>query len=127
MDTTKLVSLLRACISSKSLKQGKLIHQKIVSLGLQNNTVISKSLINFYLSCHLYDSAKLVFQTIENPIEISLWNGFMATYTKNFMFIEALELYERLLRYPYLKPDSYTYPSVLKACGGLGRVKSCLW
>uniref|UniRef100_A0A2N9FNR3 Uncharacterized protein n=1 Tax=Fagus sylvatica TaxID=28930 RepID=A0A2N9FNR3_FAGSY len=122
MDTTKLVSLLRACISSKSLKQGKLIHQKIVSLGLQNNTVISKSLINFYLSCHLYDSAKLVFQTIENPIEISLWNGFMAAYTKNFMFIEALELYERLLRYPYLKPDSYTYPSVLKACGGLGRV-----
>ncbi|GMY16034.1 PH, RCC1 and FYVE domains-containing protein 1-like isoform X1 [Fagus crenata] len=126
MDTTKLVSLLRACISSKSLKQGKLIHQKIVSLGLQNNTVISKSLVNFYLSCHLYDSAKLVFQTIENPIEISLWNGFMAAYTKNFMFIEALELYERLLRYPYLKPDSYTYPSVLKACGGLGRVKSWL-
>ena len=122
METTKLLSLLRACIGSKSVKQGKLIHQKIVSLGLQTNTAICKSLINFYFSCHLYDSAKLVFQTIDNPLDISLWNGLLAAYTKNFMFIEALELYERLLRYPYLKPDSYTYPSVLKACGGLGRV-----
>lgn len=122
METTKLCSFLRACISSKSLKQGKLIHQKVVSLGLQKNIAICKNLITFYLSCHLYDSAKLVFQTIEKPLDISLWNGLMAAYTKNFMFIEAFELYERLLRYPYLKPDSYTYPSVLKACGGLGRV-----
>ena len=30
------------------------------------------------------------------------------------MFIGAL--------YPYLKPNSYTYPSVLEACGGLVRV-----
>ncbi|KAM3740444.1 hypothetical protein ACB098_08G099400 [Castanea mollissima] len=122
METTKLLSLLRACIGSKSVKQGKLIHQKIVSLGLQTNTAICKSLINFYFSCHLYDFGKLVFQTIDNPLDISLWNGLLTAYTKNFMFIEALELYERLLRYPYLKPDSYTYPSVLKACGGLGRV-----
>ena len=94
METTKLLSLLRACIGSKSVKQGKLIHQKIVSLGLQTNTAICKSLINFYFSCHLYDSAKLVFQTIDNPLDISLWNGLLAAYTKNFMFIEALELYE---------------------------------
>ncbi|KZV27377.1 pentatricopeptide repeat-containing protein-like [Dorcoceras hygrometricum] len=38
------------------------------------------------------------------------------------MYTEALTLYERLLLFPYLKPDSYTYPSVLKACGGLRRV-----
>lgn len=46
----------------------------------------------------------------------------MAAYTKKLMFIDALELFETLLRYPYLGPDSYTYPSVLKACGALGRV-----
>ncbi|GAV62099.1 PPR domain-containing protein/PPR_2 domain-containing protein [Cephalotus follicularis] len=122
MDTSQLFSLLKACITSKSLKQCKLIHQKIVTQGLQNNIALCKNLINLYFSCHNYDSAKLVFKTIENPFDISLWNGLMAAYTKNFMHIEALDLFDSLLQQPYLKPDSYTYPSVLKACGGLSRV-----
>ncbi|CAK9160715.1 unnamed protein product [Ilex paraguariensis] len=46
----------------------------------------------------------------------------MAAYTKNFMFTEVFDLFKRLLHYPYLKPDDYTYPSVLKACSGLNRV-----
>ncbi|KAL0359662.1 UNVERIFIED_CONTAM: Pentatricopeptide repeat-containing protein [Sesamum angustifolium] len=46
----------------------------------------------------------------------------MAACAKNSMFSEALSLFESLLQFPYLKPDSYTYPSVLKACGGLRRV-----
>ncbi|PON97610.1 Tetratricopeptide-like helical domain containing protein [Trema orientale] len=107
---------------SKSIVQGKLLHQKIISLGLQDNTTLCKYLINFYFSCHLYDSARLVFRTMENPLDISLWNGLMAAYTKNFMFIEALELFEKLLHYPYMDPDSFSYPSVLRACGGLCRV-----
>ncbi|KAL2322446.1 hypothetical protein Fmac_026825 [Flemingia macrophylla] len=106
-------------MNSKSLKQGKLIHQKVVTLGLQNDIFLCKNLINLYLSCNLYDHAKCVFNTIENPCEISLWNGLMAGYTKNYMYVEALELFEKLLHHPYLKPGSYTYPSVLKACGGL--------
>ncbi|XP_027906152.1 pentatricopeptide repeat-containing protein At5g27110-like isoform X2 [Vigna unguiculata] len=121
MDTRKLLPLLRACKNSKSLKQGKLIHQKIVTLGLQNDICLRKNLINLYLSCHLYDHAKCVLDTMKNPCEISLWNGLMAGYTKNYMYVEALDLFEKFLHYPYLKPDSYTYPSVIKACGGLCR------
>ncbi|KAI7982192.1 Pentatricopeptide repeat-containing protein [Camellia lanceoleosa] len=122
MGTQKLLTLLRVCINSKALKQGKLIHQKVITLGLHNNIVLSKNLINLYFSCQFFESARLVFQSIDNPLDISLWNGLMAAYTKNFMFTDALELFERLFHFPYLKPDSYTYPSVLKACGGLGRV-----
>lgn len=124
MDTGKLILLLKACISSKTVLQGKLIHQKIVSLGLQNNTALCKSLINFYFSCRLYEYGSLVFHSIKNPFDISLWNCLLAAYTKNFMFIEALQLFERLLHYPFLIPDSYTFPSGLKACAGLGRVNS---
>ena len=119
--TLKLLPLLRACKNSKSLKQIKLCHQKVVTLGLQNDIYLCKNLISLYLSCHLYDHAKCVLDTMENPCEISLWNGLMAGYTKNYMYVEALELFEKLLCYPYLKPDSYTYPSVIKACGGLCR------
>ncbi|CAI8593282.1 unnamed protein product [Vicia faba] len=38
------------------------------------------------------------------------------------MYVEALGLFDKLMYYPYLKPGSYTYPSVLKACRGLCRV-----
>ncbi|QHN81334.1 hypothetical protein HN51_058149 [Arachis hypogaea] len=122
MDARKLLSLLKASVTSKSLKQGKLIHQKVVTLGLQSDVSFCRNLISLYVSCHLYDFAKHAFDTIENPSEISLWNGLMAGYSKNYMYVEALELFEKFLHYPYLKPDSYTYPSVLKACGGLRRV-----
>ncbi|KAK6925549.1 Pentatricopeptide repeat [Dillenia turbinata] len=38
------------------------------------------------------------------------------------MFVEALELFKIMMVNPFVKPDNYTYPSVLKACGGLGRI-----
>ncbi|KAK7316674.1 hypothetical protein RJT34_00309 [Clitoria ternatea] len=121
MDTRKLLPLLRSCVNSKSLNQGKLIHQKVVTFGLQNDLFLCKSLITLYVSCHLCHNARRVFDAIENPFEITLWNGLMAGYTKNYMYLEALELYDKLLHFPHLEPDSYTYPSVLKACGGLSR------
>ncbi|XP_052186172.1 pentatricopeptide repeat-containing protein At5g27110 [Diospyros lotus] len=117
----ELLSVLRACIKSRSLKHGKLIHQKVITLGLQNNISLCKNLVDLYFSCQLFKYAKLVFQSIENPLDMSLWNGLLAAYTKNFMFAESLELFQRLLHFPHIKANSYTYPSVLKSCAGLGR------
>jgi pentatricopeptide repeat protein len=122
MDARKLIPLLRACVNSKSLKQGKVLHQKVVAFGFQNDVYLCKNLISLYVSCNLFDYAKNVFDAVENPFEISLWNGLMAGYTRIYMYDEALRLFDKLMCYPYLKPDSYTYPSVLKACGGLCRV-----
>ncbi|CAN0905510.1 Pentatricopeptide repeat-containing protein At5g27110 [Linum grandiflorum] len=119
MTIPKLISLLKNCNASKSLLQAKLIHQKILTLGLQNNVVLCKSLINLYSSCSCYGFAGLVFRSIENPLDISLWNCLMAAYTKNLMYIEAVDLFQTLLHYPCLKPDCFTYPNVLKACGAL--------
>ncbi|KAJ8639236.1 hypothetical protein MRB53_015930 [Persea americana] len=122
MDTQALSYLLKTCTATKSLKQGKLLHQRIITLGLQNNISLCKNLINLYFSCRLFESASLVFQTIQCPLDISLWNGLLAAYSKNQLHKEALHLFEKLQLFPHLIPDSYTYPSVLKACGGLGCV-----
>ncbi|KAM7279506.1 hypothetical protein ACFE04_006640 [Oxalis oulophora] len=119
MDAIKLIPLLKKCTS---LKQGKLIHQKILTRGLQNNIALCKNLINVYISCHDYNSTMLVFNSVTNPLDISLWNSLLVSYTKSFMFNDALQLFDKLLQYPVLKPDSFTYPSVLKACAALGNV-----
>ncbi|XP_019448479.1 PREDICTED: pentatricopeptide repeat-containing protein At5g27110 [Lupinus angustifolius] len=121
MERRKLLPLLRACVNSKSLIQGKLIHQKLITLGFQNDILFCNKLITLYFSCNLHHYANHVFHSIQNPFDISLWNALMVGYTKNYMYVEALDLYDKLLHYPDLKPDTFTYPSVLKACGGLSR------
>lgn len=122
MDYVTLLSALRTCTSSKLLKQGKLIHQRIFSCGFQSNILLCKSLIGFYFSCHDYASAELVFQTNECSLDVSLWNSLLSAYTNNFRFVEALQLFDQLNCNSHVRPDFYTYPVVLKACGGLGRV-----
>ncbi|XP_020095640.1 pentatricopeptide repeat-containing protein At5g27110 [Ananas comosus] len=82
-----------------------------------------KNLINFYLSFNQYDSARLVLESIPDPVDISVWNGLLAAYSKNRMYREALLLFRKLVLYPHLEPDDYTYPSVLKACWGLRGVR----
>lgn len=121
MDSVQLFTLLRHSLNTKSLKLGKLIHQKIIILGHRNNISLCRNLISLYFSCKLFNSAELAVKSVDSPLNISLWNGLLASYTKTSMFSEALYLFEELLRVPNLNPDSYTYPNVLKACGGLGK------
>uniref|UniRef100_A0A7N0TI04 Chlororespiratory reduction 21 n=1 Tax=Kalanchoe fedtschenkoi TaxID=63787 RepID=A0A7N0TI04_KALFE len=122
MDYIQLRSLLSSCIHSKSLHKAKLIHQKLLASGLQHSIPLSKNLISLYISCRSTDAAESVFEALGNPLDITLWNGVLAAYTNNSMFTHALHLFDKLLLLPGIAPDSYTYPSVLKACGGLGRV-----
>ncbi|WCJ28839.1 Tetratricopeptide repeat (TPR)-like superfamily protein [Euphorbia peplus] len=113
-----IISSLKKC---KTLIQTKLTHQKIITSGHQNNHSFSKTLIDLYFSCQFPPYAKLVFENTRNPLDITLWNRIISNYTKNHMYIEAIEVYSTLLRNPNLNPDSFTYPSVLKACAGLGK------
>ncbi|KAG6570414.1 Pentatricopeptide repeat-containing protein, partial [Cucurbita argyrosperma subsp. sororia] len=122
MDYMTLLSALRTCASSKLLKQGKLIHQRIFCSGFQSNVTLCKALIGFYFSCYDYRSAELVFQTNDCPLDVSLWNALLSAYTKSSRFVEALQLFDQLKSHSHVRPDCYTYPVVLKACGGLGRV-----
>ncbi|PKA45962.1 Pentatricopeptide repeat-containing protein [Apostasia shenzhenica] len=118
MDVHMLSALLTACIASKSLARGRLLHSKAIFLGLQYNINFCKSLTNFYIFFHLFDHAELILKTIENQSEISIWNSLIAAYSKNQMHKEALELYDKLVLFANVKPDCYTYPSALRACGG---------
>ncbi|MQM00881.1 hypothetical protein Taro_033619 [Colocasia esculenta] len=122
MDPQRLRSLLRACAASNSQKQGLLLHQKAVALGLHHDPVVCRSLVTFYLSCNLLEPARVVFDHADDdPSDISLWNALLAAYAKNrLLHRDAVLLFNRLRMSPHLRPDSYTYPSVLKAYAGLG-------
>ncbi|KAK1260656.1 Pentatricopeptide repeat-containing protein [Acorus gramineus] len=120
MDPQKLQTLLKTCItSSKSLKQVKLLHQKTIIHGHQTNLSLSKTFINLYFLNHSFKSARQVFDAIQNPSDVTLWNTLLSSYTKIHLHREALDLFESLRCSDHSSPDHFTYPTVLKACGGL--------
>ena len=122
MESSKLLSLLRVCTSANSLRQAKLLRQRILAVGLQNDVVLCKSLINVYFACKDHFSARLVSEdNIDVQSDVYVWNSLLSGYAKSSMFNEALEVFRRLVNCPFCVADSYTYPNVIKACGALGR------
>ncbi|CAL9231828.1 unnamed protein product [Arabidopsis halleri] len=121
MESSKLLSLLRECTNTKSLRQAKLVHQRILTVGLRSDVVLCKSLINVYFACKDHCSARLVFENIDIRSDVYIWNSLVSGYAKNSMFHDTLEVFKRLLNCPICVPDSFTYPNVIKAYGALGR------
>ncbi|CAA0405072.1 unnamed protein product [Arabidopsis thaliana] len=122
MESSKLLSLLRECTNTtKSLRQAKLVHQRIFTLGLRRDVVLCKSLINVYFTCKDHCSAKHVFESFDIRSDVYIWNSLVSGYSKNSMFHETLEVFKNLLKTSSCVPDSFTYPNVIKAYGALGR------
>ncbi|XP_010494046.2 PREDICTED: pentatricopeptide repeat-containing protein At5g27110-like [Camelina sativa] len=121
MESSKLLFLLRECTNAKSLRQAKLVHQRLLTVGLRSDVVLCKSLINVYFACNDHCSARLVFENMDTRSDVYIWNSLVSGYSKNSMFYDALEVFKRLLNCPFCVPDSFTYPNVIKAYGVLGR------
>jgi pentatricopeptide repeat protein len=117
-------SLLLSCTNLKSLLQGKQLHAQIISLGLEQNPLLVPKLVTFYSSFDLLVDAHNVTQnsSILHPLP---WNLLISSYVRNGLFGEALSSYREMVD-KGVRPDNFTYPSVLKACGekldlGFGR------
>lgn len=123
MEASRLVARLKASAGAKSLRRGLLLHQKAISLGLQGDPAVCRGLVNLYLACDLPAPARLVFAAAGDPADITLWNALLAAHSRSRLHRDALLLFRRLRRSPLSRADGYSYPSVLKACAGLGREK----
>ncbi|XP_061366149.1 pentatricopeptide repeat-containing protein At1g71490 [Gastrolobium bilobum] len=110
-------SLLLACTNLESLPQGKQLHAHIISLGLDQHPILVSRLINFYTNVNLLVDAHIVTEN-SNSLNPLHWNMLISSYVRNGLFVEALSAYKKMLN-KQIKPDDFTYPSVLKACGEL--------
>ncbi|XP_077220482.1 pentatricopeptide (PPR) repeat-containing protein [Tasmannia lanceolata] len=110
--------LIEACIRSKSLIEGKKIHQHI----LKNNTLVKNSfllekLVSMYINCGEIEVARIVFNKIKEP-NIFLWNSMIRGYAWNGPIYQAIDLYYHMVDLG-VRPNKFTFPFVLKACSGL--------
>ncbi|XP_050210009.1 pentatricopeptide repeat-containing protein At3g16610 [Mercurialis annua] len=122
------IHLLEACIQSKSLLQGKLIHQHLLKnhITTPTNTQCSQiieKLTHFYLVCNNVVSARHLFdESPQKPKKVLIWNMLIRAYAWNGPFNESISLYFKMLELG-IQPSKFTYPFVLKACSALQAIE----
>ncbi|KAL3509603.1 hypothetical protein ACH5RR_029004 [Cinchona calisaya] len=97
------------------------VHAQLYAFGLQNNGFIITKFIHVSCSLGEINYAHKVFDEFPNPY-VFLWNALIRGYSSHNMFIEAIEMYNKMQEV-YVSPDCFTFPHVLKACSGLSAVE----
>ncbi|KAL0351586.1 UNVERIFIED_CONTAM: Pentatricopeptide repeat-containing protein [Sesamum calycinum] len=109
-----LSSLLLSCTNFKLVSEGKQLHAQVITWGLQKNHALVPKLVSLYAAFGLLGDAHHVVtgSHILHPLP---WNILISSYVNKGHFEEAIFAYGQMcLR--RIRPDDFTYPSVLKAC-----------
>ncbi|ERM94942.1 hypothetical protein AMTR_s00009p00202340 [Amborella trichopoda] len=145
-------SAINTCASSGALQLGKQIHTLSIKIGSFSNRFLSHALIDMYSRCKNIDDAVQVFSLMREKDNIS-WNSLISGLSQNQMLedarsafetmpnhdivswttmicayvlaghaCEAQELFTCLLR-DGLKPNPFTFSSILTNCAGLGAME----
>lgn len=113
-DKFTISSVVSSCARLASLYYGQAIHGKAVHLGVDDDTLVSSALVDMYSKCGEPIEAQNIFNTIPTKTIVS-WNSMILGYAQNGKDLEALGLYEAMLK-NNMKPDSITFVGVLSAC-----------
>ncbi|XP_016468306.2 pentatricopeptide repeat-containing protein At1g71490 [Nicotiana tabacum] len=110
-----LSSLLLCCTNSKSLPEGKQIHACIINSGIAHSWNLVPRIITFYTTFSLLDNAHAIAET-SNILHPLPWNLLISSYVRRGQNEKAFSAYRQMVNRG-IRPDEFTYPSVLKACG----------
>lgn len=111
-------SISNALSSSANRKDLQKIHSVLITSGLQKSAIFLGKLITKYSQFKDTDSALSVFGGISYPNDAYVWNTIIRAMTHNGCYRKALEFYAEMKELG-VKPDNYTFPSVINACGNL--------
>ncbi|KAK1413387.1 hypothetical protein QVD17_35159 [Tagetes erecta] len=116
-------SISKSLSSTSNTKQLHKLHSFLITSGLDRTVFFSGKLITKY--AHLKDphSCSLIFTTISPTNNVYQWNTIIRAMTHNGLFIEALNYYNKM-RVLNIKQDTFTFPSVINACAGLGQFET---
>ncbi|KAJ8771732.1 hypothetical protein K2173_026909 [Erythroxylum novogranatense] len=110
--------LSKALSSSTNLSQLYKAHTLLITSGLAKSVFFSGKTISKYAELKRPISSLLVFRQTSTTSSIYLWNSIIRALIHNGMFTKALEFYFQM-RETDLKPDRYTFPSVINACASI--------
>ncbi|KAK9267127.1 hypothetical protein L1049_009546 [Liquidambar formosana] len=116
----QLASILQACADPSVLLQGRQVHAQTIVNGICKNSVLGTKILGMYVLCGSFMDAKNMFYLLELWYAAP-WNFMIRGFSMMGWFDFALLFYFKMLGYG-TSPDKYTFPYVIKACGGLNNV-----
>ncbi|XP_073142196.1 pentatricopeptide repeat-containing protein At1g71490-like isoform X2 [Henckelia pumila] len=108
-------TLLLSCTQLKLLSEGKQLHTRVITCGLHDNPLLVPKLVSFYTAFDFLDDAHFITAS-SNILHPLPWNALISSYVRKGLFVEAILAYKQMV-HKRIRPDNFTYPSVLKACG----------
>ncbi|KAL5065050.1 hypothetical protein RYX36_026787 [Vicia faba] len=124
-NKTTMVSLLSACGHTGSRELGNWIGSWVRDNGFGLNLQLTNALIDMYSRCGEIDTARELFDGIEEKDVIS-WNTMIGGYTYLSLYEEALALFDVMLR-SNVNPNDVTFLGILRACACLGALDLGKW
>ncbi|KAL5699734.1 Pentatricopeptide repeat-containing protein [Ranunculus cassubicifolius] len=142
-----------SCTAIGGLDTGRKVHSFVVKFGLSSYVPIANSVLNMYGKSGDPETAKIVFDrmslrtTSSWNVMISLyaqsgrldlalalfeqmserdaisWNSMISAYNQHGFDLEAIHFFVNMLRISSIKPDQYTFASVLSAFANLEMLK----
>lgn len=117
---SKLALILQDSSDQSVLTQGQQVHAQLILNGINHVGLLGTRILGVYVMCGRFMDAKKMFYGLE-LLYASPWNWMIRGFTTMGCFDFALLFYFKMLSYGS-NPDKYTFPYVIKACGGLHAV-----
>ncbi|KAI3704920.1 hypothetical protein L1987_75149 [Smallanthus sonchifolius] len=115
-------SLLETCYRLQAIEQGIRIHRVIPRKLIRRNAGVSSKLLRLYASNGYMEEAHQVFDHMsQRNSSAFVWNSLISGYSEMGFYDDALALYFQMVE-EGVEPDRFTFPRVLKACGGMGLI-----
>ncbi|XP_006655361.2 pentatricopeptide repeat-containing protein At2g20540 [Oryza brachyantha] len=116
---------LRGCVTFRDLLR---VHAHVVRLCLSQSSYLATQIVHLCNAHGRAAHAARVFSQVREP-NLHLHNAMIKAYSQNHQHRDAVAVYVRMLRCPTFPPDGraggdrFTYPFLLKACGGLAALE----
>ncbi|KAA0058787.1 hypothetical protein IC582_002481 [Cucumis melo] len=114
------IALLRLCEWRRAPDEGSRVYELVSSSKSCLCVRLGNALLSMFVRFGNLIDAWYVFGKMSER-DVFSWNVLVGGYTKAGCFDEALNLYHRML-WAEIRPNVYTFPSVLRTCGGVSDI-----
>ncbi|XP_073009698.1 pentatricopeptide repeat-containing protein At5g59600 [Typha latifolia] len=121
-SSVTIASLLPACANVADVRHGKEIHGYAVVLGVEDDLLVSSSLVDMYAKCGLISEAKKIFDNMRERSTAS-WNAMIFGLANSGYCDDALKLFDQMEN-DSMKPDHLTFTAIFTACSHAGMVET---
>ncbi|XP_027082028.1 putative pentatricopeptide repeat-containing protein At5g47460 [Coffea arabica] len=119
-DSYSCTAALSACGQLALLLLGKLIHSKIVKLGVEYSVIVGNCLIDMYGKCGAVEESMVIFDEMIDRDSIS-WNSVIAANARNGRLEQALSFLHQMT-----DPDTISYNEVISGIAQFGNIEDAI-